>query len=302
MNKRYTFFLSVAVMYFAFVFPVAANGWQPTDMGIGIYDDAAYDTELRIVEKRNTWSIKELQSRGALTGRGKVFGAWLVGPPVSTYLNANGQAEYLYKYRLTDPKGQVTVSGPHGFYMPGFTTIFINPSIAGNWKIEFMIFSRSSGQERPVGAMNFTITETDAPKAAPADWQLRDMGIGIYDDAAYDTELRIVEKRNTWSLKELQNRGALTGRGKVFGAWLVGPPVKDYLNSNGVAKYLYKYRLTDPRGQVTVSGPHGFYMPGFTIFSINPGITGNWKIDFMLWSRTSEQETPVGSIDFKITD
>lgn len=103
--------------------------------------------------------LRNCKAGGALTGRGKVFGAWLVGPPVSTYLNPSGQAEYLYKYRLTDPKGQSTVSGPHGFYMPGFTTIFINTWMAGNWKIDFMIWSRSTGQEKPIGAIDFKILD-----------------------------------------------------------------------------------------------------------------------------------------------
>jgi len=302
MKTKLLMISSVAVMLFVFTSLAGADGWRLKAMGVGIYDDAAYDTELRIVEKRTTWSMQELQSRGALTGRGKVFGAWLSGPPVSSYLNLNGQAEYLYKYRLTDPKGQSTVSGPHGFYSPGFTTVFINTWIAGNWKIEFMIWSRSTGQEKSVGSINFTITNQDAAKTAPAGWQLKDMGVGIYDDAAYDTELRIVEKRNTWSMQELQSRGALKGRGKVFGAWLSGPPVKTYLNENGVAKYLYKYRLTDPKGQSMASGPHGFYSPGFTTVFINTWITGNWRIEFMIWSRTSGQETAVGTIDFKITD
>jgi hypothetical protein len=302
MRERSCVFLAVAMMYFVFASLASANGWQLKDMGVGIYDDAAYDTELRIVEKRNTWSMKELQSRGALSGRGKVFGAWLSGPPVNTYLNQGGQAEYLYKYRLTDPKGQSTVSGPHGFYMPGFTTVFINTWIAGNWKIEFMIWSRSTGQEKSVGSINFIITEADATQPAPAGWSLKDMGVGIYDDAAYDTELRIVEKRNTWSMKELQSRGALSGRGKVFGAWLSGPPVNTYLNENGVAKYLYKYRLTDPKGQTMLSGPHGFYSPGFTTIFINTWITGNWKVEFLIWQRSTGKEVPVGTIDFKITD
>ena len=301
MKTRFLIYLAVGVIFFVFESLANADGWRLKDMGVGIYDDAAYDTQLQIVEKRSTWSLKELQSRGALAGRGKVFGAWLSGPPVNTYLNQSGQAEYLYKYRLTDPKGQSTVSGPHGFYSPGFTTVFINTWIAGNWKIEFMIWSRSTGQEKPVGSMNFTITDTDTAKTTPADWQLKDMGVGIYDDAAYDTRLQIVEKRNTWSLKELQSRGALAGRGKVFGAWLSGPPVNTYLNENGVAKYLYKYRLTDPKGQVMLSGPHGFYQPGFTTVFINTWIAGNWKIEFMVWSRMSGQEITVGTIDFEIT-
>ena len=294
-------FLAVAMMLFSASL-VNGSGWQLNDMGVGIYDDAAYDKELRIVEKRNTWSIQELQSRGALSGRGKVFGAWLVGPPVNTYLNKNGVAEYAYKYRLTDPKGNSSVSGPHGFYMPGFMTTSINVWIPGNWRIDFMLWQRSTEQVTPIGSIEFKITDGDTAKPVQTGWQLKDMGVGIYDDAAYDKELRIVEKRNTWSIRELQSRGALSGRGKVFGAWLVGPPVNTYLNKNGVAEYSYKYRLTDPKGNSNISGPHGFYLPGFTTIFINTWIAGNWNIEFMIWQRSTEQVTPIGKIDFKITD
>lgn len=158
MKRKAILFLAVVMILFS-VSLVKGSGWQLKDMGVGIYDDAAYDKELRIVEKRNTWSIQELQSRGALIGRGKVFGVWLVGPPVSSYLNKHGQAEYAYKYRLTDPKGNSSVFGPHGFYLPGFTTIFINTWIAGNWKVEFMIWQRSTQQDTPIGTIDFKITD-----------------------------------------------------------------------------------------------------------------------------------------------
>ena len=137
-----------------------------------------------------------------------------------------------------------------------------------------------------------------------ANWQLKDMGVGIYDTAEYDKVLRVVEKRNNndWSMKELLDRGAFRGHGKVFGAWLVGPPVNTYLNKNGVPEYGYKYRLTDPRGNSLVQGPGGFYMPGFTTVFINAGLPGRWKIDFMLWQRSNEQVTPIGSLEFIIMD
>ena len=301
MKRKAILFLAVVMILFS-VSLVNGSGWQLKDMGVGIYDDAAYDKELRIVEKRNTWSMQELQSRGALIGRGKVFGAWLVGPPVNTYLNKNGVAEYGYKYRLTDPKGQSIVAGPHGFYMPGFTTTGINVGVVGNWRIDYMLWHRDTEQVTPIGSIDFKITDGGTAQPVQTGWQLKDMGVGIYDDAAYDKELRIVEKRNTWSMQELQSRGALIGRGKVFGAWLVGPPVSSYLNKHGQAEYAYKYRLTDPKGNSNVFGPHGFYLPGFTTIFINTWITGNWKVEFTIWQRSTQQDTPIGTIDFKITD
>ncbi|KAF0160046.1 MAG: hypothetical protein FD159_220 [Syntrophaceae bacterium] len=301
MKRKAILFLAVVMILFS-VSLVNSSGWQLKDMGVGIYDDAAYDKELRIVEKRNTWSMQELQSRSALIGRGKVFGAWLVGPPVNTYLNKNGVAEYGYKYRLTDPKGQSIVAGPHGFYMPGFTTTGINVGVVGNWRIDYMLWHRSTEQVTPIGSIEFKITDGATAKPVQTGWQLKDMGVGIYDDAAYDKELRIVEKRNTWSIQELQSRGALIGRGKVFGVWLVGPPVSSYLNKHGQAEYAYKYRLTDPKGNSSVFGPHGFYSPGFTTIFINTWIAGNWKVEFTIWQRSTQQDTPIGTIDFKITD
>ncbi len=132
-----------------------------------------------------------------------------------------------------------------------------------------------------------------------AEWRLLDMGVGIYDDSEYDSKLKILEKGTNWSQKDLYGRGAFAGRGKVFGAWLVGPPVNTYLNANGVAKYLYKVRLTDPRGNATLSGPHGFYAPGFATVFINAGgPTGNWKVDFLLWNRETGQDSPLLSLPF----
>jgi hypothetical protein len=296
---------AIAIMFLVFASLVHAAGWQLKDMGVGlyVYDQARYDRDLQIIEKRNTWSLKELQEKNAFSQASRtVFGAWLVGPPADTFKDPYGLDKYLYKYRLIDPKGNATVFGPHSFYKPGFAAIGINAWTFGKWKIEFMLWHRSTQNVTPIGSIEFIITDEAKAKPAPADWQLKDMGVGIYDDAAYDTELRIVEKRNTWSMKELQSRGALTGRGKVFGAWLIGPPVKTYLNENGVARYLYKYRLTDPKGKSMVFGPHGFYQPGFATMFINTWIAGDWKIEFMIWSRSTGQESPVGAIDFKITD
>jgi len=157
MKTKNLLWITVVMMLFP-VFHGNASGWQVKDMGVGIYDDAAYDRELRIVEKRNTWSLAELQARGALRGQGKIFGVWLVGPPVTTYLNKNGVAEYLYKYRLTDPRGAATIYGPSGFYMPGHTTIFINPGLPGKWKVDFMLWQRSTEQVTPIGSIEFTVT------------------------------------------------------------------------------------------------------------------------------------------------
>jgi hypothetical protein len=153
--------IPVLMMLLLGAFPGHAAGWQMKDMGVGIFDDAAYDRELRIVEKRasNTWSIKELYERGAFRGNGKIFGVWLVGPPVSAYLDKNGLAQYDYKVRLTDPKGNSVVYGPYGFYPPGHATSFINAGIPGKWRADFMIRQRDTKGDAPIGAIEFTITD-----------------------------------------------------------------------------------------------------------------------------------------------
>ena len=138
-----------------------------------------------------------------------------------------------------------------------------------------------------------------------AGWQAKDMGVGIYvyDPSTYDKVLRIVEKKNIWSLKLLNARNAFSQTsGKVFGAWLTGPPVSSYQNKNGVPEYGYTYRLTDPRGNSNIFGPHSFYSPGFTTIGINAWLPGEWKIDFMLWQRSTQSVSPIGTVKFTITD
>ena len=143
------------------------------------------------------------------------------------------------------------------------------------------------------------------PFVNAAGWKLQDIGVGIfvYDPAKYDKELQIVEKRNSWSLKELQERNAFSqASGKLFGAWLVGPPIDSYLNENGIPEYGYKYRLTDPKGSSMDFGGYSFYVPGFATTSINAWTIGKWKSEFMLWHRSTQQVTPIGSIEFTVTD
>lgn len=295
--------LLLGVVIVALVVPWSAGAaeWRLLDSGVGIWDDSAYDTQLKVVEKRDTWSMDELSRRAAFSGRGKVFGAWIVGPPADSYKNRNGVPVYLYKYRLTDPKGGSQVFGPSGFYSPGFTTIFINAGQhVGTWKIDWFLLNRDTGQERHILSQQFQITQAPPPAAAGG-WRLLDSGVGIWDDAAYDTQLRIVEKKNAWSLQELMQRGAFSGRGSVFGAWIVGPPADSYKNQNGVPVYLYKYRLTDPKGGSQVFGPSGFYAPGFTTVFINASqSTGDWKIDWILMNRDTGQESPIGTSTFTI--
>jgi len=302
MSKKAMLLFAVII---SLVLPAAASAadWRLMDMGVGIWDDSAYDTQLKVVEKRESWTMDELNKRGAFAGRGKVFGAWIVGPPAASYKNQYGTPIFMYKFRLTDPKGGSQMFGPYGFYQPGFATVFINASQhTGTWKIEWFLNNRDTGQDSPIGAQSFQITQTPAAASPAGGWRLLGKGVGIWDDSAYDTQLKIVEERATWSVQELLNRGAFAGRGKVFGAWIVGPPVNTYLNKYGTPIYMYKYRLTDPRGGSMVSGPHGFYQPGFTTVFLNVSqYAGTWKIDWMLHNRETGQDAPLETVTFTIT-
>ena len=300
--RKLSLILGISIVSLLLPYAASAADWRLMDMGVGIWDDSAYDTQLKVVEKRESWTMDELVKRNAFAGRGQVFGAWIVGPPLNTYLNKFGTPIYSYKYRLTDPKGGSMVFGPHGFYQPGFTAIFLNVSqYTGTWKIDWMLHNRETGQDSPIGSQSFQITQAPAAAAPGGSWKLIDKGVGIYDDSAYDTQLKIVEKGDRWSLQDLVNRGALRGRGQVFGAWLVGPPLNTYLNKFGTPIYSYKYRLTDPKGGSQVFGPHGFYQPGFTTIFLNVSqYTGTWKIDWMLHNRETGQDAPLDTVMFTI--
>jgi len=297
--------LVLVVVIVSLLLPVAASAadWRLMDMGVGIWDDSAYDTQLKVVEKRDTWTMDELNKRGAFAGRGQVFGAWIVGPPAASYKNQYGTPVFMYKYRLTDPKGGSQVFGPYGFYQPGFATVFINASQqVGTWKIEWMLNNRDTGQDSPIGSQSFHITQAPAAAAPTGGWKLISKGVGIWDDSAYDTQLKIVEVKSTWSMQDLMRRNAFAGRGQVFGAWIVGPHVDTYKNRFGTPIYMYKYRLTDPKGSSQVFGPYGFYQPGFATIFVNASQqVGTWKIDWMLNNRDTGQDSPIDTVTFTIT-
>ena len=135
-----------------------------------------------------------------------------------------------------------------------------------------------------------------------AEWQLKEMGVGVYDESqGYDTVLSVLQRGERWSQKQLYEQGCFANREKKFGAWLVGPPVDSYLNRYGVPQFGYKYQLTEPSGKSNMFGPYSFYRPGFaTVFINTSGRTGSWKIEFYLWNRDIDKETLVDSKEFVI--
>lgn len=159
MQPVFRMMLLVLVLVCGLVTNSPAVEWQLKEMGVGVYDESqGYDTVLTVLQRGERWSQKQLYEQGCFANREKKFGAWLVGPPVDSYLNRFGTPQFGYKYRLTEPSGKSGMFGPHGFYKPGFATVFINAGgQTGPWKIEFYLWNRDSGAETLLGSVPFVM-------------------------------------------------------------------------------------------------------------------------------------------------
>jgi hypothetical protein len=139
------------------------------------------------------------------------------------------------------------------------------------------------------------------------DWTLKDMGVGlIIEDENYDNKLQIVERKNVWDAKELYENGAQAGKyngNQLFAAWIQGPHTNEFLNSYGTPVWNYKYKITYPDGKTFESGVQGFYTLGFTYFGIKTGPyqEGNWKIDWYIVRRDTQETRHVGTYEFSTT-
>lgn len=299
--------LSLCCMLFFASSLVHAQSWKLKEVGVGLVkSDEQYDKELKVVKRGNSWNQRELYESGAFSGRGTVFAAWIVGPHTNDYLNSSGVPAWLYKYTVTYPDGRKKDFGPSGFYTPGFSWFMLNASSAqdiGEWKIDFSIVNRDSGENRSVGSVRFTMKADEPQKEKAGGWALKEIGVGIYDDAQYDTVLKIEQRGDSWSQGKLYGQGNFAGRGKVFGAWIVGPPVKQHLDKNGNPIYSYKYKLTYPDGSVSENGPYSFYMPGFSTFALpltGGNCIGRFKLDFYILNKETQQNKMVGSHEFRM--
>ncbi|MCA1951214.1 MAG: hypothetical protein LDL24_11625 [Treponema sp.] len=136
--------------------------------------------------------------------------------------------------------------------------------------------------------------------AAAQSWNLIDMGVGlIIEDAEYDKVLKIAQRGNTWDMKELYEQGAFAGTYKGnqrFGAWIKGPVQADPV-------WYYSYVITYPDGKTFSSGRSGFYLGGHGTIPITSGsyTDGNWKIDFTVWNKKTNESRYVGSVQFTTT-
>ena len=138
-------------------------------------------------------------------------------------------------------------------------------------------------------------------------WTLKDSGVGLITvDGDYDKQLKIVERKDSWDLKALYEKGALANKyngNQGFYAWLVGPRSDTYLNKNGLPVWNYKYTVTYPDGTTYSGGPAGFYAPGFAAVSISVGssTSGKWKIDWYIVNRDTQEVRLVATNQFTTT-
>jgi hypothetical protein len=294
-------------------FSLLAQPWQVKGHGIGLYvgNGADYDQVLRTVQSGNAWSLKDLQAMSAFTGNGpKVFGAWIQGPHTNTFKNSYGTPVYMYKVRVTNPKGEAKTYGPYGFYAPGFATYFLSDvqaDLPGTWKVEWFIVHRETQAETLVATDAFGM---DAQKpahrpipGAPA----QILNIGLYDGSHpdYDEVLRVVRTGSRWSLKELMDSGAFaSGSGpKTFGAWYRGPHTSTFTNAYGTPVLMYRVKVTNPKGEVREYGPYGFPKPGFAVYflgDVRSGVFGVWKVDWFTEHRDTHERKLVQGSSFEL--
>jgi len=139
----------------------AVAGWKAKDIGVGIYDQTEYDKVLKVIKRGDNWSQKQLYDDGYFANRDKVFGTWIEGPPVNTFLDKYGVPLWMAKFEVTYPDGNRQVFGPYGFYSPGHITMFINASgnLIGKWKIDYFLVSHETLESKKIDTREFTINQ-----------------------------------------------------------------------------------------------------------------------------------------------
>jgi hypothetical protein len=260
-------------------------------------------------------------------------------------LSRFGTFDYYFKIQVLRPNGSEVWNTQYGFNEQGYSEqiftfpIFfyerspdkLSPSF-GTWKVRTAVVEKDSRKE--VSAKEYAITFTDGKKQAQSSavssslkgsrpfpvppfqyrqWSLKNWGIGIYDEVStgqntYDKEIRKLESRDTFSVKEVSNTW---GKGHIFGAMLAGPPVKTYVNSNNMPLYLFGYILKRPGEESDGLNPQfriSQYCnnPGALIFPFDLRKPGRYRIEFLLRERdrNSWEESswiPIGGITFTLT-
>jgi len=261
-------------------------------------------------------------------------------------LSRFGTFDYYFRIQVLRPDGSEAWNTQYGFNEQGYSDqTFTFPAFFydrspdkrspsfGAWKVRTAVVEKDS--KREVSAKEHSITFTDGKKQTPSSavspsaiggrpfpvppfhygqWSLKDWGVGVYDEVAtgpntYDKEIRVLESRDAFSVKEVSNAW---GKGHKFGAMLAGPPVKTYVNNNNMPLYLFGYILKRPGGESDGQNPQyrtSQYCnnPGSLIFPFDLRKPGRYRIEFLLrerdrnaWEESSW--TLIGGIDFTLTE
>ncbi|MGV8057650.1 MAG: hypothetical protein AB2L12_06480 [Smithellaceae bacterium] len=321
---RTTFFLSV---FFCLLAAASVTFAAPALLGAGMTPHQtswAFDRNVYDANKEVTFWLR-VQRQGNLSR----FGTF----------------DYYFKIQVLRPDGADVWNTIYGFNEEGYAEqkftfpIFFyersadrsSPSF-GAWKIRTAVVEKDS--QREVSVKEYSLDFTDGKKQPQSNvssarqngnpfpvpfyqykqWRLLNWGIGIYDEVStgtstYDKEIRVLESRNTFSVKEAINAW---GSGHKFGAMLAGPPVRTYVNSNNSPLYLFGYVLKHPGGESDGQNPQyrtSSYCnnPGAALFPFDLRKPGKYRIEFLLRERDkpSWEESswvPIGGIDFTLTE
>ena len=261
-------------------------------------------------------------------------------------LSRFGTFDYYFNVQVVRPDGTDVWNTLYGFNQQGYAEqAFSLPALFyersadraapsfGTWKIRVALVEKDT--QRAVSAKEFAFNFVDgrsvsnSPPATAATasgkpfpvplfsykkWKLKDWGIGIYDEKAigpdsYDKEIVVSESRKSFSVKEVM---AAWQNGHKFGAWLTGPSVSTYRDSNNFPIYLFGYILHRPNGDADGKNPQyrqNSYCnnPGTAGFSFDLRQPGTYRLEYLLRERdkNSWEEASwvsIGSIEFTLAE
>lgn len=266
---------------------------------------------------------------------------------VTFWFRVQKESIYKYNFRaqVFRPDGSEVWNTSYGFNVEGyadqkltFPVFFYDRSpnklalSFGMWKVRTAVYEKES--KREVSVKEYSIAFSDGKKQTPAaevslpgksgnpfpvpsfqykQWRLKNWGLGIYDEVSvgpntYDREIRAIDVRDTFSVKEALNAW---GKGHKFGAMLEGPPVNTYFNTNQLPQYVFGYILKHPDGDNNGLNPRyrtSSYCnnPGAVLFSFDIRKLGRYRIEFLLRERDKpdwEESSwvPIGGFDFTLT-
>ena len=261
-------------------------------------------------------------------------------------LSRFGTFDYYFKVQVLRPDGTDVWNTRYGFDEQGYSeqefslpALFYERSADrsnlsfGTWKIRIALEEKDSRNE--VSAKEYSFNFVDAKNASnqppsiqagksgdpfPVSpfkyqlWDLKGWGVGIYDEVvtgpdSYDKQIKVRESRKTFSVKEAMNAW---NQGHVFGAWLTGPIVSTYRNSNNNPLYLFGYILYRPNGDADGKNPQyrqNSYCnnPGTVAFAFDLRQPGNYRIEYFIRERDKNyweeaSWVSIGSISFTLTE